>query len=401
MKTTHAGRCGMALTAGAVCAMAAAAAEVTFEKKTLSDQFVAEGACCADFNRDGRMDVVAGPWWFEGPDFTKRHEIREVKTFDPLNYSDNFLTFSADFNRDGWPDVLAVPFPGAEGYWHENPAGRAEPWKKHLVHRTVDNESPMLADIHGDGTPELIMNAEGKFGYVAPDPARPTEPWPFTALTPTGGYHKFTHGIGVGDINGDGRPDLIGGEAWWEQPAEWKPGVLFVKHPFKFAEAAAQMLVTDVDGDKLADVITAWHCHQYGMLWWKQTRDDKGAVGFIQQVILPPQPDMNSPDLRISQMHALSLADVNRDGLPDLLTGKRFWAHGPKGDVEADKPPVLYWFELQRGPGGARFIPHRIDDQSGVGMQVETGDLNGDAHPDPVICNKKGIFVFLSRAPGK
>ena len=195
--------------------------------------------------------------------------------------------------------------------------------------------------------------------------------------------------------------DIVEATGWWEQPADAKPGQPWIKHPFRFAEAAAQMLVYDVDGDGLADVITAWNCHQYGLLWYKQIRDAKGEISWQQHVILPPKPDLNSPALRFSQPHALDLVDINGDGLKDIVTGKRFWAHGPKGDAEPNAPAVLYWFELRRDPQqGVQFIPHLIDDNSGVGTQVVAADLNGDGIPDVIVSNKKGTFLFLSQ-PGK
>ncbi|MCY3018244.1 MAG: VCBS repeat-containing protein [Planctomycetota bacterium] len=208
----------------------------TFKKLTLSDKFYAEGAYYADFNKDGKLDIVAGPFWFEGPDFQKKHEIRSPQTFDPKGYSDNFLTFTGDFNGDGWPDVLYVPFPGADAFWYENPAGKDVPWKKHLALKNVGNESPMWADVNGDGRPELIYNINGYLGYATYDPAKPEEPWKFHPITPKGGYGQFTHGIGYGDVNGDGRIDILESNGWWEQPAVLDDGKPWAWHPFRFAE---------------------------------------------------------------------------------------------------------------------------------------------------------------------
>ena len=368
-----------------------------FKKIKLSDDFYAEGASYGDFNRDGKLDVVAGPFWFEGPDFEMKHAYRPPTKFDPHGYSDNFLTYVADFNGDGWPDVFCVPFPGAEGYWYENPQGKGEDWKRHLAIPMVGNESPGWVDVDGDGRPDLIFNNDGYLGYATWDPAKPDELWKFHAVSPKDQrFQRFTHGIGAGAIAGHGRMDLVEAAGWWEHPAD--PSSAWKFHPQQFAEAGSQMLVTDVDGDGLADVITAWHCHRYGLLWWRQFRDASGEIKWEQNVILSPVPDLNLDTLRFSQLHSMALADMNGDGLMDIVTGKRPWAHGPAGDVEPDAPAVLYWFELKRAGGKVTFVPHLIDDDSGVGTQVTTVDLNGDGRPDVIVANKKGIFVHLSVA---
>ena len=158
------------------------------------------------------------------------------------------------------------------------------------------------------------------------------------------------------------------------------------------------MAVYDVDGDGLADVITSWHCHLYGLVWYQQQRSSSGEITWKQHIILPPNPDLKSDALRISQMHAIDLADIKGNGLKDIITGKRYWAHGPEGDKEASAPAVLYWFELHRDKAaGVQFIPHKIDDNSGVGTQVIAKDLNGDGVPDIIVGNKKGVFLFLSQ----
>jgi HEAT repeat protein len=368
-----------------------------FKKLRLSDQFYAEGAYFGDFNRDGKLDIVAGPFWFEGQDFTVRHEYRAVQAYEPKDYSDNFLTYTGDCNGDGWTDIVCVPWPGKEGYWFENPAGQAGPWKKHLYYNMVGNESPVWGDVNGDGRPELLFNNEGFLGYAGPDFANPTQPWVFHAISGQDKrYQRYTHGVGFGDINGDKRTDVIEGAGWWEQAANLKAGQAWILHPFHFTDAGAQMLIYDVNGDGLADVVTAWHCHNYGLVWWEQVRKPDGAIDWTQHVILPPKPDLQSADLRVSQLHAFDLADINGDGVKDIVTGKRYWAHGPSGDPESDAPPVVLWFEIKRGPRGkVDFIPHLIDDDSGVGTQVSVVDLNGDERPDVVVANKKGIFIHL------
>ncbi len=371
----------------------------SYRKLRLSDQFYAEGAYFADFNRDQKLDVVAGPFWFEGPDFQKRHEYRPVKTFEAAKeYSDNFLTYAGDMNGDDWPDVLFVPFPGKEAYWYENPAGKEGHWKQHLAYTNVGNESPMWGDVIGAGRPQLLFCNEGFLGYAAPDFTHPEQPWTFHPISNEDRrYQRFTHGVGFGDINGDRRNDVVEAAGWWEQPAERKDGQPWIWHPFHFADAGAQMYVYDVNGDGLADIITAWHCHLYGLVWWQQVRAADGQIDWRQHTILPPAPNLASSDFRVSQLHAMVLADMNGDGALDILTGKRFWSHGPTGDKEPDAPAVVFWLELRRGgPEGATFVPHIIDDDSGVGTQVAAADLNRDGRPDVMVANKKGIFIHLS-----
>lgn len=381
----------------AALADASHAAAPKFNKLVLSSKFYSEGAYYADFNRDGALDVVAGPLIFLGPDFKNMIEYRPGKEFDPKEYSDHFMTFAGDFNGDGWPDVLAIPFPGKQATWYQNPAGKPDGWKAHDTGIAVDGESPGWADVNKDGRPDLIHCMGGSYGYSVFDPAAPDKPWTFVPVTQGGGYERFTHGQGCGDVNGDGRMDLLESSGWWEQPAGAKPGAPWKKHPVKFADTAAQLLVADIDADGLNDVITSHHAHRYGLTWHRQARGADGEIAFEQHVILPSAPDLNSSALRISQMHALDLADFNCDGVPDFVTGKRRWAHGPAGDPEPSAPSVLYWFEGRRNADkSVSFIPHEIDSASGVGVQVAAVDMNGDKVPDVVVGCKNGIFVFLS-----
>src|SRR3954465_9116851 len=73
-----------------------------FQKTQLSDKFFGEGASFGDFNHDGVMDIVSGPYWYAGPKFTERHEYYPAVPFDIAKYSENFFAFTYDVNRDGW-----------------------------------------------------------------------------------------------------------------------------------------------------------------------------------------------------------------------------------------------------------------------------------------------------------
>ena len=354
----------------------------SFRRITLSEKFTCEGATAGDFNRDGKMDIAAGPWWYEGPEFAKKHELYPPKEFDPLGYSDNFFGFVRDFNGDGWDDLLVVGFPGKDASWFENPAGREERWKRHVALPSLDNEAPWFTDITGDGKPELVGQVGGAFGYAEIDPAKE---WTFRAISPKGNRGAFTHGLGVGDVNGDGKADLLEATGWWEQ----KDGA-WEQHKAAFGSGGAQMFAYDVNGDGRNDVITSLAAHGLGLAWFEQNKDGT----FTRHLVMGSRPEENRYGVMFGELHALELVDMDGDGLKDIVTGKRWWSHGPKGDVDGG-PAVAYWFRLVRDANGVDFVPHRLDDGSGVGTQVVVADVNGDKVPDLVIGNKKGAFVLV------
>lgn len=384
-----------ALLAGVVTPLAAGTAP-SWTKQTLSKEFYAEGGTFADLNRDGVPDVIAGPYWFEGPDFGKRHELYPPKVFDPLKYSDNFFAFADDFNGDGWTDILVVVFPGEDASWLENPGAASGPWKRHTVLRPVDNESPTYAALLPGGQRALLCMNNGRLGYALPKANDPTAPWEFHAVSPAMGFQKFTHGLGVGDVNGDGRLDLLAGKGWWEQPASLEGDPEWKHHPAAFG-MGAQMYVTDVNGDGLPDVITALAAHGFGLSWFEQKRQPDGTTTFVPHEILSADAAKTINDVQFSELHALALTDVDGDKLPDIVTGKRWWAHGPSGDPGAAGKPVVYAFLLRRSAeAGVSFKPLLLDDDSGVGTQFVAQDINRDGLPDFLSVNKHGIAVLLS-----
>ena len=382
-------------------------------KYKISNYFWSEGACVADVNGDGKADVLSGPYWYAGPDFKTRHNIHpdtptfETPTKEKLpgfpgelsgtnGYSDNFLSYSHDFNGDSRPDYLVIGFPGKETFWYENPGEKGGDWPRHTAIAVTDNESPMLADINGDGQSDLLCMSGGKIGYATFDPANPTALWKWHAITPedNGAFQRYTHGIGHGDINSDGRTDILEKRGWWEQPADWDGVASWKFHPASFGEkGGAQMFGTDLNNDGRTDVITSIDAHGFGVAWFEQNAD-----GTWKRHLLTDTPEeKGSTGVAFTQPHAVDLADLNGDGTLDIITGKRFWAHGPDGDPEPNQHAVIYAFLLTRKDGEATFTAEIIDADSGVGCQVMAADANGDGKPDVIAANKKGCFVMMQK----
>lgn len=392
--------CGVAVVAGIAAKAAAAATLPQFRKQVLTDQYFCDGITSGDINRDGKLDVIAGPFWYAGPGFTNKNEFYPAKPF-PTEPSptDSLFSYTHDLNGDGWLDILVLGRVHLhQAFWYENPRGQAGHWKKHLVFHRIQGEAPPFMDADGDGRPELVAHWENRWGLIQPDWQNPTNAWRFKPITAEGKFHHFYHGTGIGDVNGDGRSDLILNEAWYEQPAgrdaQWG------RHEFKFGEkGGAQMFALDVEGDGDNDIISAIDAHGWGLAWFEHINEN-GRISFKKHVIMGSREEESKYGVAFSQPHALALADLDGDGRPDIVVGKRRWAHGPKGDIEPMAEPVLYWFQLVRENGRARFEPHLMDRESGVGVQVSTADLNGDGRLDVLTVSKLGTFVFFNE-PGR
>ena len=155
------------------------------------------------------------------------------------------------------------------------------------------------------------------------------------------------------------------------------------------------MFAYDVNGDGLNDIITGLAAHGFGLAWYEQYKEG-GEIRFREHIIMNKAPNENKYGLKFSELHAIDLVDMDGDGIKDIVTGKRFWSHGRTGDPDRNTAAVLYWFQVSRNADqSVDFIPHLIDNDSGVGTQVVVGDINGDGLPDIVVGNKKGTFVHL------
>ena len=395
--TVMTGRMFVLLIIVAVTAVTSAE-EIQFKRTQIDPRFRSEGVAVGDFNHDGKQDIATGFVWYEAPSWkmhviTNDHPTGRGKVvgkpyyFDPKGYSNCFACFAEDLNGDGWDDVIVVDFPGTPTWWFENPKDSTKEWTRRELMAVTNNESPQMADVDGDGKNDLIAafspdpkmtdGPEKQMAYMTRT-ADANQSWKINAISAKGaaGCNRYSHGLGIGDVNKDGKQDIVCEAGWWEQPASLTGGE-WTFHAVPFG-SAAQMFVYDFDGDGDHDVLSS-SPHAFG-IWWHEQGSDGGWT-------------KHEIDMSFSQTHGVCFVDMNGDGLMDFVTGKRWWAHGGR-DPGGDQPAVFYWYELQREDGKPSWKRHKFDDDSGPGTQFQVADVNGDGRPDVVSSNKKGVYYF-------
>ncbi|MEL6108067.1 MAG: FG-GAP-like repeat-containing protein [Planctomycetota bacterium] len=367
-----------------------------------------EGIAAGDVDGDGVKDLVAGRQWFRGGDWVAR-PLRNIKDWNGYIESNGDYLF--DINGDGRLDVIAGAFVSTEVHWYENPGKESlrlgKQWQPFLLKDTKNsqNEGQLFEDIDGDGSPEWIVNSWIKnrpmMVYRLVERPEATNPStetgkarkanktpPNTAKYSLAGHALGRsgngHGLAVGDLNGDGKTDVMVGQGWYEQPAEDPWGQEWTFHADWDLHSSVPMIIADVDGDGDNDVIVG-EGHKYGLYWWEQLATEAdGKLTFKEHEI----------DSSFSQPHTLAWADLDGDGRKDLITGKRYFAHNGN-DAGGNEPPCLYYFTWD--PATSSFDRHTIDEgHVGCGLQIVVEDLNGDSKTDIAVAGKSGTYLLLA-----
>ncbi len=374
------------------------------------DPGYSETAAVADLNRDGHPDIISGESWYEAPHWIK-HPLRQIDY--SRNYIDNFTDIPIDVDGDGWTDIVQFSYFAQRIIWLRNPGKHGGAWNVTEIDHSGPTEFAFLVDLNNDGKARELLpefdNPNVPLAWFELEDGK----WIKHIVSP----RSYGHGIGVGDVNGDGRNDILTPKGWLEAPhdvhapGEWKfHPTDWDQHPIPAAGPAlysadtprsaqfGYMYLIDINGDGRKDLL-AGMAHDYGIAWYEQTAEGN----WIQHVI----------DNSWSQAHASVLADINGDGQLDFVTGKRYFAHNGS-DPGSREPIGLYWYEYKKttpttatehgpGNGGVEWMRHIIDydGRMGGGMQIVVTDIDGDGDLDVVSGGKAGLFLAenLTKSP--
>jgi hypothetical protein len=349
----------------------------------------AEGISMLDMNHDGFTDILSGAYWYENPGVHggewKQHQFRNVGIHN--EFVSDCGEWVVDVDHDGLPDLVTAGWISNGLWWFRNPGPEAVAagamWKAEKITDSFDTEGGAFADINGDGKPDLALAHYNRSGILWVDFSKDKP-----VVHHIGGREQDGHGIGIADINGDGKADILTPHGWFEQidadRDQWKWHA-----DWELGDAGFPILGYDVNHDGKVDLIYG-QGHGYGLYWLEQAGTPDHRTWTRHTI-----------DESFSQSHALALVDIDGDGVPELITGKRYRGHSG-GDPGSYDPVVIYAYNL---PGKAQFVGGTnesifsrtaisINGTASVGTQIIAADFDHDGDIDLATAGKLGVHFL-------
>lgn len=337
----------------------------------------AEGVTTLDMNGDGLPDLVSGAYWYENPGpqggTWKQHQFRTVGILG--EFVSDCGEWAVDVNHDGAPDIVTTGWMLNGVWWYENPKKPDVMWKRHFIADSYDTEGGWMDDINGDGKPDLVLAHYNHSGVLWIDFSGP-EP----VAHHVGDRTQDGHGIGVADVDGDGKADILTPYGWF-QNIDAKQDKWVFHADWKLGDAGFPILGYDVNNDGKMDIIYG-QGHSYGLYWLEQqgTPQDRHWV-------------RHTIDESYSQIHALKLVDLDGDGEPELLTGKRYRGHSGHDPGSYD-PLVVYYYKINRKTAQFQRYAVSVNGTAAAGTQFVTADFDGDGDIDIATAGKTGVHLY-------
>lgn len=273
------------------------------------------------------------------------------------------------------------------GYLTTSGIAADKPWKKHVVHEGEHCNTAVAADFTGDGKPDIISNSGGKTRlFVAPA-------WTEHVIDETKG-HNFIHSEHF-DVDGDGDEDFIGARyqpglvAWLECPDDPTAGVWKVRVADQEINGIHGLLKGDVDGDGKVDLL-ANSAQPTGAFpnsgaWLKVPKNPRKARSWQRNIFARN----DAPGLS----HYLGIGDVNGDGRADIAMGAKGGPQDKSGMGE-----WFYWWEAPEDPTKT-FTRHELPGKHPGATCIQQADVNGDGKVDFIASRGHGLGVIWFEAP--
>jgi len=327
-----------------------------------------------DLDRDGDLDFVLGGrgakperlYWFEF-----RGASNWVQHLVGTNYQSDVGLAALDVDGDGWTDLVC------SGVWYRNTGKPATESFERFTFATnaAGAHDILVADMDGDGRRDVVMMGDERTALKAlcwfRIPADPKQSWERHDIGPP--VHGAITPGGVADLDGDGDPDVLRADTWFENKDgkghEW---VAHANIPFgrvgPFGKCV-RTAVVDLDGDGKKEVVMSDADIVDSRVVILGNEDSKG--GRWSKTELPRS-------FTYGSLHSLAVADLNGDGRPDIISNEQEELL-PEG---RENPRWVAWENL----GGGRFAEHILLDQRLGGHELQVGDVDGDGDMD--ICSK-------------